>query len=728
MATIRTYGAEARPSQPSFYIPNRVDETSLPAIVKAMGGAENVAFMVEEVLVPSAKVMKYIRGTGSQVLSFNFRKSNSRELREQLMDLMQLGLDVIFVPGRPNSIIGTISDVPMPFMMQLGALHIAPVPVFVGSFRNNIWRAFTSGQDYDWLTIDFLPKLQSGPQTGERLLEVWLEACYTRYDESPAFEKSLARVLVEGMRKNAKVELIDGLDGSALPYGMMLGVAMALSRWLKKNVKEERLGIILPPGKLCTIANLACIMAGISAVNINYTATQEQFDHMVKQANLTRFITESRFTNKQRNFPWPLTRDLIFLDQELAAKGPWKLKAWSTLSRLRTPQQIMQHAGIAAPSPEQEAAVIFTGGTEDKPMGAPFTQRMLLAATMSLRSRLELSPGHDALMSILPAYTPTGLVAGILLPILGGYNMVTYPTPTAGKRICTLVHEHSAALVANTPSGLRAMFKAAKEPNPFTSLHYCLSAGVKMPPSLAEAARQHFGVEVLECYGTAESLPFAAAAMPAPIGDPETSQPTLPTSCKGCIGAPMPGVAVRITGLYSPEASRQPSNPGLVWLSGPSVAHQYIGSDGNESPRMFGKWFCTGDVGYMTPDGLLCIMGRRVRFTQMGEDMIPHVQLEEYLYKIFNVTPEENERKLAVVSVPSRTGGEELVILSTLHKEVIPSDYLTLRYGVTNLHLPSTWAPKHIIPVKFIPTLPNGKLDYETCFAGACRMLNIKLG
>ena len=153
MATIRTYGAEVRPSQPSFYIPNRVDETSLSAIVKEMGGADNVAFMVEEVLIPSARVMKYISGTGCQVLSFNFRKSNSRELREKLMELMQMGLDVIFVPGRPNSIIGTISDVPMPFMMQLGALHIAPVPVFVGGFRNDIWRAFTSGQDYDWLTI-----------------------------------------------------------------------------------------------------------------------------------------------------------------------------------------------------------------------------------------------------------------------------------------------------------------------------------------------------------------------------------------------------------------------------------------------------------------------------------------------------------------------------------------------------------------------------------------------
>ena len=134
MATTRIYGVDERPSQPSFYIPNRVDEESLGALVKALGGVENVAFMVEEVLKPAPEVMKLVN-TG-KVLSFNFRQSNSRALREQLMNFMQEGLDVIFVPGRPNSIIGTLSDVPMPFMMQLGALHIAPVPVFVGGFHS----------------------------------------------------------------------------------------------------------------------------------------------------------------------------------------------------------------------------------------------------------------------------------------------------------------------------------------------------------------------------------------------------------------------------------------------------------------------------------------------------------------------------------------------------------------------------------------------------------------
>ena len=116
MATTRVYGAGNRPSQPSFYIPNRVDEVSLSAIIKAMGGEDNVAFMIEEVLFPSEAVMKVVKDSGCKVLTFNFRKSESRTLREKLMAFMQEGLDVIYLPGRPNSIIGTLSDVPMPFM------------------------------------------------------------------------------------------------------------------------------------------------------------------------------------------------------------------------------------------------------------------------------------------------------------------------------------------------------------------------------------------------------------------------------------------------------------------------------------------------------------------------------------------------------------------------------------------------------------------------------------
>ena len=124
MARINIIGTENRPAQPAFYVPNRMDEPTLRALVQELGGAEQVAFLVEEVLLPDAATMRFIRRHEQNVLMFNFRRADSRVLREQMLSLMGQGLDIIFVPGRPNSIPGCISDVPMPFMMQLGGqLH-----------------------------------------------------------------------------------------------------------------------------------------------------------------------------------------------------------------------------------------------------------------------------------------------------------------------------------------------------------------------------------------------------------------------------------------------------------------------------------------------------------------------------------------------------------------------------------------------------------------------------
>lgn len=708
-------------------LPNRVDLRIMQELEKTLGGPGRIAWMVENTLMPGEAIMNRLRETRSPGFVCSINQQGRDAIISKARQQLELGRHVVMLPGRPLQAPGTLADTPASLLSVFDGTPLHALPVYAGMYNNFFDAAITTREPYDLLHITFCPPLRAGNQLGARAQAAWMNAQSSQLEQLPMLEHAnLPHMLVEALLRHAKGRLLDGIDDSTLLYRDILSAAVMATSVLEKHSTNARMGIILPPGKLNTIANLACLLAGITAVNINYTASASQFEHMVQQAGLTRFVTDTRFINKERQFAWPPSRDLIFLDTELAEQGPWRLKAWNTIAKLRTPQQLMQHAKVVTPDPGAEAAVIFTGGTDDKPLGVPLTHRMLLAATLSLRSRLQLNPGHDILLSVLPSYMPAGLIGGLLLPLLGGYDMVTYPTPTAGKRLCTLVKQHSISMLTNTPAGLRAMLKAAKETTDFAPLQYCLSSGAKLPASLAEATAQRFGLQLLESYGTAEVLPFAAAGMPAPETDPDSTRPTLPTTRKGGIGAPLPGVAVRITGLYTPEASPTPSNPGLVWLRGPAVTTQYLGISNADSPRMHGRWFCTGDVGYMTPDGLLTILGRKVRFTQMGDEMIPHVQLEEILYKIYNITPDENERKLAVVSVPSRTGGEELVMLSTLHKEVTPPDYLTLRYGVTNLHLPASWAPRHIIAVKYIPTLPNGKLDYQTCFLGACRMLKIK--
>ena len=722
MSTIRLYGAEELPSQPSFYILNRADEATLPAVIKAMGGEENVAFMVEEVLIPSPEVMKYINGSGSKVLSFNFRKSNSRALREQLMDLMQAGLDVVYVPGRPNSIIGTISDVPMPFMMQLGALHIAPVPVFVGGFRNNLRRAFTSGKDYDWATIDFLPKLQSGPQTGARLLEAWLEACHTRYSENPMFTKSLARMIVEGMKNNPNVELVDGLDGSSLPYGKMLGVAMALSRWMKKNIKESRLGIILPPGKGGVIANIACFLTGIVPVNINYTSSEGAFDSIVRQSGIKHFVTARAFMSKLPQFPWPKGEAIIHLDKTLKSLGMPAIAGWVAFARFAPMAVIARTFELDKRNLHEEAALLFTSGSSGEPKGVPLTHKMILSNVAQLLSKVWVPEGSPILCS-LPIFHSLGLSFTTIMPLLYGFGMVTYPSPLEAKNLNELIEKHKCTVVISTPTFARSMLRRAK-PDTYASVKYFVVGAEKLQQALSDEFIEKCGVQLLEGYGLTETTPLCGVNLDK-VG-PTDEQPYYVPGVKiGTIGQLVPGLAVRITDPDDDNLQLPISEQGMIWFKGPNVFSGYIEREDLNAEILRDGWFKTGDLGHVDLNGFLTLGGRRSRFSKIGGEMVPHEVVENAIEAFVTVPEGFTGRAVAVMGVPDAAKGEALVLLSAVHYGHLNQALEEIKNHLVAEGLPRLWCPREIIPVEAIPALPTGKMDLKGCQILAYEALNI---
>ena len=722
MATVRIYGTENRPSQPSFYILNRVDENTLPAIIKAMGGAENVAFMVEEVLIPPPAVMKIVNESGSDILSFNFRKSDSRSLREKIMQLKQQGLDVLFLPGRPHSIIGTISDVPMPFMMQLGALHIAPVPVFVGTFRNHQSRAFTSGNDYDWATVDFLPKLQSGPQTGERLLQAWMEACYVRYTENPAFEKSLARVIVEGMKKNPKVALVDGLDGTSMPYSLMLGVAMALSRWMKKNVKEERLGILLPPGKGGVIANIACFLAGIVPVNINYTSSEPAFESIVRQSGIKHFVTARAFMSKLPQFPWPKGEAIIHLDKVLKGLGKASIASWVAFAKFAPMPLIAKTFDLDKRCKDDEAALLFTSGSSGEPKGVPITHKMILSNTAQLLSKVWVPEGSPILCS-LPIFHSLGLSFTTIMPLIYGFGMVTYPSPLDAKNLNDLIEKYKCTVVISTPTFARSMLRRAKS-DTYESVRYFVVGAEKLQQALSDEFLAKCGVQLLEGYGLTETTPLCGVNLDKVVATEE--QPYYVPGVKlGTIGQLVPGLAVRITDPDDDSVQLPLSEQGMIWFKGPNVFSGYIGREDLNAEILRDGWFKTGDLGFVDLNGFLTLGGRRSRFSKIGGEMVPHEVVENAIEAYVELPEGFTGRAVAVMGVPDAAKGEALVLLSAVHHGHLNQALEEIKNHLVAEGLPRLWCPREIIPVEAIPALPTGKMDLKGCQILAYEALNI---
>ncbi len=724
-APISIVGKENCPAAPSFYLPNRLDALTLRALVNELGGNEGVVFLVEDVLLPNKAMMKYMRSLGKKILSFNFRKANSRKLREQMMGLMGLGYNIIYVPGRPIAIKGCISDVPMPFMRELAALHISPVPVFVGTYKDDLLNTFTTDTQYDWADIRILPKLSPGPLTGERVLEKWLEASADSYAAHPLLETSLARIVVEGMRKYAKITLEDGMDGSNLPYGKLLGVAMALARHFKQTVEEPRLGVILPPGKAGVIVNYACLLAGIVPVNINYTSSDAAFESIVRQSGLKHFVSARAFMSKLPAFPWPKGDAIIHIDRVLKELGMAKIAPWVAFAKFAPMPVVARTFELDARHGDDEAALLFTSGSSGEPKGVPLTHRMVIANCTQMLSKVEVAPG-DSLLCSLPIFHSFGMTVCTFLPAFLGLRMVTFPSPLDAKKLNELIHQHKCRLVVMTPTFARGLLRRADK-DTYASVKYFIVGAEKLQPALAEEFMEKCGVQLLEGYGLTETSPVCGTNLENVEGTAE--QPYyVPGTKFGSIGHVFPGMAVKITDPDDDDKQLPLSQQGMLWFKGANVFTGYIGREDLNAEIFKDGWFKTGDLGSVDLNNFLTLGGRRSRFSKVAGEMVPHEVVENAILE-FVPTPEgfEGGRTVTIVGVPDTQKGEALVLLSCVHNANLTQALDEIRTYLADQGLPRLWAPREIIPVEAIPMLPTGKMDLKGCQQLAYEALGLPL-
>lgn len=711
------------PGQPSLFLLNRADLSVVSAVERALGGAGRVAWLVEQEHLPSSDIMQHLRQSGAAGIITAMGRESRESLFQRIHTMLGSNHHVVLLPPPAASARGALSDAAPELLTMLDGFTLPVLPLYASLLRERDSELMAVRAPYDRVVLRVLPALRPGAAMGLRVMTAWMEGAADTLEHHPALEQaSLPLTLVRAMLARPNARLIDGTDDSSMSFCDVLALAVMFTRVLRTFTSQTRIGIILPPGKYATVAYLACWLCGLVPVPVDYTADAKHFRRVKASAGLTRFITEERFVQKQNTFSWPPQRDRVDIRRELLLMGKGRLKWTRLLLRLLPERRLLPWLHLPQPSAETEATLNFTAGTTGEPKAASITQRALLAEVLQLRNRLQLSPGESALCA-LPAYNPYGMVFSLLLPLLSGLDMVTYPMPEKGKRLCALIERYGVRLTALPQKAIRRMFEHAKE-GLFHSLHYLFCVGGPLPSDLGVQAARDFRLHLLECYGLAEAAPLVALSLPD--GDAPTGLRGTRLNKPHSSGAPLPGVAVRITDPYRDDVVQAPDSPGMVWLKGPSILHNYLNDEKATLGRVHGRWFCTGDIGHLDADGLLTIDGRKTRFSKIEGHLVPHEQLEQVLLKVLKVRPDASRRSIAVIGVPDRAMGEQLVMLSTLHRICHPNDLVTLRYGIMNEGYPTQWRPTLIAPVSLIPELPDGSIDYPTCYALACKAARVQ--
>ena len=711
MTSLNVHGQENLVT-PGFYMPNRLSIAAGKALHHLLQG--KVSYLVDPTFPPAPEIMDYLRQKDVAIEYFDFRHTTSRAVREQVLARMQTGVSVVFLPGKVAKVRGTLADVPSPFLSTVGSLHISPVPVFLAHYGDTINTLYSAGELPDCREeLCILPQLAPGPRTGERLLAAWMEKGAELFSAHPLLRQSVTTLLVHSLREHAQLLITDGMTGAQLPFYKVLGVSMTVARRLQK-LGEERLGVILPPGPGGVIATLSCLLAGITPVMINYATSRSAFESTVKQSGIRHFITARKFMQKLPSFPWPPEEQLIPVEDLLRQLPKASLISNVMMARVAPAQMICRLFHTDAHGDGAECIMLFTSGSSGEPKGVALTHRMILANVAQCACRIPLENEH--FLGSLPIFHSFGLTVTMMLPLLSGHPICTYPNPTDARNLCELTKKHRLTLLCATPTFARAMLRRA-DATTFASVRYFIVGAEKLQPDLEREFLERCGVTLLEGYGLTEASPVCSVNLPdaPPVED---SSFYVPGTVRRSIGAALPGVAVRITDVDDDSRELPLTEQGMIWFKGSNVFNGYVGKPELNPTLFHNGWFKSGDIGRVDLNGFITLGGRLSRFSKIGGEMVPHEGVEHAICQILHLSPEDGVQ-IAVTGVSDDQKGEALVLLSALpqhqrssqEKEILTS----IRTALGQQDMPNLWAPRYLVPVEAIPTLATGKLDLRGC-------------
>ncbi|MEM6886282.1 MAG: AMP-binding protein [Verrucomicrobiota bacterium] len=518
-------------------------------------------------------------------------------------------------------------------------------------------------------------------------------------DEHPALKGTLVRACIAGLKKRQFKEIIvdAAQSGKVLKGGMLLAVAWQVSVDLKK-IREERVGIVLPPGIAATIANLACLLAGKIPVNLNFTVGRASVESAMQTGEIQQIISARQLKGRLKDFPWPdqmidIADVLKSIDKIGVLQKRWAI-LWSSAGSLADTM------GLPQKGDHEEAGLLFTSGSSGEPKGVPLSHRNIIANTAQIGAALRLDD-FPTLLGCLPVFHSFGFTVGLWWPLINGPKVVTYPSPLDFAKLLDAIETYEIALYVTTPTFLRSVMKKAKK-SQLRSLRMAVTGAEKLPPAVKDEFEEKFGIPVCEGYGMTETTPVIS------VNRLENKESFVPGRLTGSVGPLLPGVDVRVKSVETGEALGL-NESGMLWFGGANVFRGYLNNPQKNAEVLQDGWYVSGDVGRLDPNGFLYIEGRVSRFSKIGGEMVPHGTVENQLIELLQEQLGQ-EVHVAIFGKADEAKGESLVAL--VDTEI---DTTALRTLFQQKGLPNLYWPKKFIQVESLPALASGKLDLKAC-------------
>src|SRR5438067_10124020 len=356
---VKAFGLGNLPSGGCLIVPNHI--TWVDAIILQLACPRPVRFIIDEEFYRKPALRPVLRM--ARAIPIDRRKP--REAIRRATEQIEAGQFVCIFPEGQLSRTGTLARLQRGFEMIARHAQAPVVPVFLDQLWGSIF-SFRGGKFFrKWpkhfpyrATVAFGPPRSADEATIPRVHEDLLKLGADCFEQRPELRQHIARRTLRGLKRSPFAILVtDGIDGSKLSRGKLLGVSIALSRYLRETSPEKRIAIVLPASKGAVVANLAVALADKIPVGLNFTASADAIASAIDRAEIETAISAKQFHGRFPDLPWP--RNIVLLD-ELLPKLRRQILFW-WIAGIITPNFLLARwLGFRRHGGPKEAVLLFT--------------------------------------------------------------------------------------------------------------------------------------------------------------------------------------------------------------------------------------------------------------------------------------------------------------------------------------------------------------------------------
>ena len=500
--------------------------------------------------------------------------------------------------------------------------------------------------------------------------------------------------------------LTDIQTNTRLSRRKTLVASLLFSRRFKQQTSQN-IGLLIPTSSAGIIANIATLISGKTAVNLNFTANPDSLIAAVEKAEIETIYTSRRFIGRLEKkgieiSPVLQTCHTVYLEE--ISEDISKSEKIATFAASFLPAKWLQAMFGRAVNIDQTAAILFSSGSEGSPKGIMLSHQNIISNIKQVADVLDTSE-QDIIVASLPIFHAFGLTVTSLMPLVEGIPAICHPDPTDVINIAKGLSRYKATIFCGTATFLRLFNKNNNiHPLMLDSLRITVAGAERLNPEIRAQFGQKFGKTIFEGYGTTETAPVATVNIPDRIS---TDDWHIQTGHKdGTVGLPLPGSSTRIVDPNTLETLAT-GEDGLILVGGTQVMQGYLNDSEKTADsivEMSGlRWYKTGDKGHIDEDGFLTIVDRFTRFAKIGGEMISLSAVEASINEQLS-----GDTEILVTTLPDDKKGESIVLLYTGK-----INELDLKRCIKQTELTALSSPSTLLKVDALPKLGSGKSDFN---------------